>query len=169
MCVWVICGASVTSGFVAEVSVWVICAAAFKYWRLQSRCLCEWSAAPQYYYIGVCRGCVSVSHLLHRSDIVFWSGDVSVSDLWRRIFMGVCRGGVSVSHLWRRSDIGLCRGMCQWVICGVAVCLVFAEEVSVWVICAAAFKFGVCRGGVCVTDLWRRGYFGICRGGVSVN
>ena len=27
---------------------------------------------------------------------------------------------------------------------------------------------GVCRGGVCVSDLCRRSYFGFCRGGVSV-
>ena len=26
--------------------------------------------------------------------------------------------------------------------------------------------FGVCRGGVCVSDLCRRSYIGICRGGV---
>ena len=26
---------------------------------------------------------------------------------------------------------------------------------------------GVCRGGVCVRDLWRRRYIGVCRGGVS--
>ena len=28
---------------------------------------------------------------------------------------------------------------------------------------------GVCRGGVCVSDLWRRRYIGVCRGGVSVS
>ena len=33
-------------------------------------------------------------------------------------------------------------------------------------ICGAAFYIGVCRGGVCESDLWRRSYIGVCRGGV---
>ena len=28
---------------------------------------------------------------------------------------------------------------------------------------------GVCRGGVCVSDLRRRSYIGLCRGGVRVS
>ena len=56
-----------------------------------------------------------------------------------------------------------------WVICGAAVVLAFAEEVSVWVIeevsargiCGAEGYIGVCRGGACVSDLWRHNYFGV--------
>ena len=69
-------------------------------------------------YIGVCRGGVCVSDLCRRSYIGVCRGSVCVSDLRRRSYIGVCRGGVCESDLWRRS-------------------LVFAEEVSVRVICVS--------------------------------
>ena len=31
------------------------------------------------------------------------------------------------------------------------------------------FYFGVCRGGVCVSDLCRRSFIGVCRAGVRVS
>ena len=55
-----------------------------------------------------------------------------------------------MSDLWRR------------------IFLPFAQEVSVRVLCVAAVFIGVCRGGVCESDLCRRSYIGVCRGGVCV-
>ena len=121
------------------------------YWHLHSRCLSERSVSPQLYRrlrsrclsewsvsIGVCRGGVCVSFLCRRSYNGVCTGGVSVSALRRRSFYAVSRGSVCVSDLCRRSFFGVCRG-------GVCVSdlrrrsyLAFAEEVSVWVICAAA-------------------------------
>ena len=68
------------------------------------------------------------------------------------------------------------------MICIAAIKLVFAEGISVWVICGAVIMLmiveevsvrrsyiGVCRGGVCVSDLYRRSYINICRGGICSN
>ena len=89
-------------------------------------------------YIGVCRGGVCVMDLCRRSYFGICSGIVCVRDLCRCSYIGVCRGGVCVSDLCRRSYIGVCRGG----VCVSAPCrrstLVFAEEVSVRVICVAA-------------------------------
>ena len=35
--------------------------------------------------------------------------------------------------------------------------------------CLESSSIGICRGGVCLSDLWRRSYTGVCRGGVSVS
>ena len=56
---------------------------------------------------------------------------VCVSDLCRRSYFGVCRGGVCVSDLCRRSILVFAEDLSVWVICVVAVLLASAEQVSV--------------------------------------
>ena len=57
------------------------------------------------------------------------------------------------------------------MICVAAVISAFAEEVSLCVICGAAVIkiISICRGSVCVSDLWGRSFIGVCRGGVCVS
>ena len=89
-------------------------------------------------YMGLCRGGVCESDLCRRSYIGVCRGGVCESDLWRGSYIGVCRGGVSVSDLWRHVILVFAEEVSVWVICGTAVILVFAEEVSVRVIWVAA-------------------------------
>ena len=49
------------------------------------------------------------------------------------------------------------------VTCGPAVTVAFAVEVSVSVICRGNYA-GVCRGGVCVSDLCCRNHIDVCKG-----
>ena len=62
---------------------------------------------------------------------------------------------------------------CNWRgawICDITVIYlgVCREGVCVSDLCRRRY-IGVCRGGVCVSDLWRRRYIGVCRGGVCVS
>ena len=62
---------------------------------------------------------------------------------------------------WSRKRVKLSSG---------AVVLAFTQDLSVWVICGAAvINIGVCRGGVCVSDLCRRSYSGVFAGDVCVS
>ena len=54
------------------------------------------------------------------------------------------------------------------MICVAAIISAFAEEVCVCVCERSHGYSGVCRGGVSVSDLWRRSCIGVCRGGVCV-
>ena len=49
------------------------------------------------------------------------------------------------------------------VICGAAVILAFAEDLSVREICGAAVLLVFTEKGFCESDLWRRSYIGVCR------
>ena len=152
------------------------------FWRLQRRCCCAWSVLPQWYW-RLRRACLCewpVSPQWYRCC----AGGVCLNDLCRSSCISVCRAGVCVSDLspelywrfqWRRVwpicgaavILAFADEVSVWVICGGAVILAFAEEVSLWVICVAAVILAFCTGGVCLSDLCRRSCIGVCRGGVQ--
>ena len=81
------------------------------HWRLQRRCLCEWSVLSQLYW------CLQSRCL--------WEWSVAPQLYWRLQRSCLCERAVSPQ-------------LCVWVICVAAVIFAFAEAVSVWLICVAA-------------------------------
>ena len=161
--VWLICVAAVILVFAEEVSVWGICVAAVIL-----------AFAAEVSVSGICVAAVilafaeevSVWGICVAAVILTFAEEVSV---W-----GICVAAVILAFAEEVSVWGICvaavilvsaEEVSVWAICGAAAIWAFAEEVSVWGICVAAvINIGVCRGGVCVSDLWRRSYFGVSRG-----
>ena len=147
MSVWVIGFAAVILAFAEEVSVWAICVAAVIL-SLQRRCLCEWSVSPQ----------LQVYWCLQRRCLCEWS--VSPQLYWHLQRKCLCEWSVSPQLYWQLQRRCLCERSVspQWY-----------WHLQRKSLCECRSYIGICRGGVCVSDLCRRSYIGICRGSVCVS
>ena len=135
--------------FAAEVSVWAICVAAVILVFAEE--------------LSVRVSCVAVFILVFAEEVSVWVICVAAVILAFAVELSVwVIGGAAVILVFAQE-------MFVSLICVAAVILVFAAEVSVWVMCVAAVYFGVCRGGVCVSDLWHCNYISVRRGRVCVN
>ena len=120
------------------------------YWCLQRMCLREWPVAPQLYWC-LQRRCLcecSVSSQLYwcLQRRCQWEWPASPQLYWILQRKCLCEWSVSLQLYW------CLQRRCQW-------------EWSVSSQCRRSY-IGVCRGGVCESDLCRRSYIGVCRGGV---
>ena len=123
------------------------------YWRLQRRCLCEWSMSPQLYwrlqrrlrnwsvapqfYWRLQRRCLrewfvapQVCWRLQRRCLCEWS--VGPQFCWRLQRRCLCEWSVAPQVYWRLQR----RCLCEWSVAP-QVLLAFAGKVSVWATCGA--------------------------------